>query len=171
MSVILSRSAAEAKNLVVCLEKCLCLPKTRFFVASLLRMTSYQNQCGRVLVQSGVSPFITPFPPQKQRAESQLLANARKPSAATENLCCFPPLRCYQRWSSLNLLYTQTQLLSRGQRRQSFSHLVDCRQLDLPPVQLAVQPAPRQGRLPISYRTLTVKGNHSQQCLKRAGCL
>jgi hypothetical protein len=39
MSVILSRSAAEAKNLVVCLGKCPCLPKTRFFVASLLRMT------------------------------------------------------------------------------------------------------------------------------------
>jgi hypothetical protein len=69
MSVILSRSVAEAKNLVFCLGKCPCLPKTRFFVASLLlrnlaqvsatrndaprhgrlRMTSHQNQCGRVL--------------------------------------------------------------------------------------------------------------------------
>ncbi len=48
----------------------------------------------------------------------------------------------------------------------SFLHrlaLAGCRQLDLPPVQLAVQPAPGQGRLPISYRTLTVKGNHSHR--------
>jgi len=34
------------------------------------------------------------FPLQKQKAESQILANARKLSAATENLCCFPPLWC-----------------------------------------------------------------------------
>jgi hypothetical protein len=35
---------------------------------------------------------------EKTVAESQILANARKPSAATEKRYWFPPLRRAQRW-------------------------------------------------------------------------
>jgi hypothetical protein len=63
-SVILSRSAAEAKNLVVCIENRLfaqneilyfgfAQDKLRTGSASLLRMTGYQNQCGGVLEEAG----------------------------------------------------------------------------------------------------------------------
>jgi hypothetical protein len=72
MSVILSRSAAEAKpvlstveeNLVLCMRKTLVYQKRdssslplRFAqrFGSLLRMTGYQNQCGGVLAIHGIN--------------------------------------------------------------------------------------------------------------------